>query len=131
MSNNIKHYYGIKYPFKSESVENYFVDLNSTLNDYVRSILTHVIFTPKGQKLRDPQFGTNLIKFIFEPNDTMSIDSIKQEVSDIVRRYVNGITINDIGIMQSETDYSEIFVRVDYSLTKGIKTINDSFITKI
>lgn len=131
MSINEKHYYGIKYPFRSEDVEKYYVDLNDNLSDYVRSILMHVIFTPKGQKLRDPNFGTNLIRFIFEPNDNMSLELIKNEVSEVVNRYISGVTINDINVLQSETDYSEIFVRVDYSLTKGIKTINDSFIAKI
>ena len=47
-------FYGVKYPFVAEDVENYFIDVNKTLKDKVRSILMHVIFTPKGQKLRDP-----------------------------------------------------------------------------
>ena len=131
MSINSKHYYGIKYPFRSEDAENYYVDLNTNVTDYVRSILMHVIFTPKGQKLRDPNFGSNLIRFIFEPNDSTSIESIKSEISEIVTRYINGVTINDINVLQSETDYSEIYVRIDYSIKRGTTTTTDSFITKI
>ena len=64
-------FYGVKYPFVAEDVENYFIDVNKTLKDKVRSILMHIIFTPKGQKLRAPEFGTDLIRYIFEPNDNI------------------------------------------------------------
>lgn len=126
-----KRYYGIKYPFTSEDVENYFVDLNSSKKDYIRSILMHVIFTPKGQKLRDYEFGTNLIRFIFEPNDNTTWESIKNEVSDVVSRYLSGVKLNDIQIVQSELDYNEIYVRIDYTVQNGFKTFDDSFVTKI
>ena len=52
--------YGIKYPFTSDNDEGYLLDLNETLADGVKSQVLHVIFTPKGQKLRDPDFGTDL-----------------------------------------------------------------------
>lgn len=126
-----KQFYGIKYPFNNQDVENYFIDLNSSSKDYVRSILMHVIFTPKGQKLRDYEFGTNLIKFIFEPNDNVTWEAIKNEVSDVVSRYLKGVQINNIQVIQSDRDYSEIYVRIDYTVKNGFKTFDDSFVTKI
>ena len=62
--------YGIKYPFTLDNEDGFYVDLNKTISDGVKSQLLHLIFTPKGQKLRDPNFGTDLIKFIFEPKDS-------------------------------------------------------------
>ena len=124
-------FYGVKYPFVAEDVENYFIDVNKTLKDKVRSILMHVIFTPKGQKIRDPEFGTDLIKYIFQPNDSISWDGIKSEVSNIVSKYVNGVTLKNIEIMQNENDLGEIYVRLDYSVSNFQSTINDSLIVKI
>lgn len=128
---SIKKFYGIKYPFVCEDVENYYIDLNSTKKEYIRSMLMHIIFTPKGQKLRDYEFGTNLIKFLFEPNDNMSWDSIRNEVSDVITRYCSGVKLNDIDVIQSETDYSEIYVKISYTVSDGFKTFDDSFVTKI
>lgn len=124
-------HYGIKYPFVAQDTENYFVDVNKSKKDKVRSLLMHIIFTPKGQKLRDPEFGTDLIKYIFEPNDNVSWEGIKNEVSESVRKYVNGITINNISILQNDEEMAEIYVRLDYSVSNGIDVVNDSIVTKI
>ena len=71
--------YGIKYPFSSENDENIFFDLNENRTDEVTSKVLHVIFTPKGQKIRDPEFGTDLISYIYDPNDDESFDSINED----------------------------------------------------
>lgn len=124
-------YYGIKYPFTVTNDENYFTDVNYTLKDKVKSLLMHVIFTPKGQKIRDPEFGTNLIKFIFEPNNNESWESVKNEIMDVVKKYINGVTINDISMLETNDDSHQLYVRVDYTVSNGIKTITDSLITKV
>lgn len=124
-------FYGVKYPFVAEDVENYFVDVNKTMKDKVRSLLMHVIFTPKGQKLRDPEFGTDLIKYIFEPNDSISWEGVKTEVSEAVSKYVKGVTINNISIMQSDEEGAEIYVRLDYIVSDGINVVEDSIATKL
>jgi phage baseplate assembly protein W len=57
--------FGIKYPFTHDDYQNFFVDANINEKDKVRSQIMHVIFTPKGQRIRMPEFGTDLIKYIF------------------------------------------------------------------
>ena len=91
----------------------------------------HVIFTPKGQKLRDPEFGTDLIKYIFDPNDALSWDSIQQEVGEVVGRYVKGVVVNNISILQNEENGLGIYVRVDYTINQGYKSIKDQIVTKL
>lgn len=124
-------YYGIKYPFTSDSDENFYVDVNHSLKSKVRSELLHIIFTPKGQKLRDPEFGTDLIKYIFKPNDDESWDSIKTEISESVSRLNDSMKIKNIEVLKSEDDPAEVFVRIDYSVKEGNKEINDSIVTKL
>lgn len=124
-------YSGIKYPFESQDVEKYFVDLNKTMRDSVRSQLMHVIFTPKGQKIRDPEFGTRLIHEIFEPSDNTTWSSIIAEVSEAVSNYVKNVKVNDINVLKSEDNFSEVYVRIDYSVKDGNITTDDTVITKI
>ena len=124
-------YYGIKYPFTAQGDENFLLDVNYDLKSKIRSILMHVIFTPKGQKLRDPEFGTNLVKYIFEQGDGFTFESVRDEVSVVVSRYIDGITINDISIMESNEDFHKIYVRLDYTVTSGFKTITYSIITQL
>ena len=126
-----QHYYGIRYPFTSNDNDNFYVDVNYTLKGKVRSQLMHVIFTPKGQKIRDPEFGTDLIKFIFENNDSASWEGIKNEVASVVNKYTTNITLNDINVLKGEDDPSEVFVRIDYSVKEGNKETKDSVIAKL
>ena len=125
-----KQFYGIKYPFISQGDEKYFVDLNSDMKSKIKSLLIHVVFTPKGQKIRDIEFGTNLVKFLFEPNDDMSLDNVKNEINDVLSKYINGIKVNEIKVLETE-DNKGVYVRLDYSISNGYKVENDSLITRI
>ena len=123
--------FGIKYPFTHDDYQNFFVDANTTEKDKVRSQIMHVIFTPKGQRIRNPEFGTDLIKYIFNPNDGESWDGVKNEIVSSVQRYVPGVTLNDVRVVQSEDERAEIFVRMDYTVREGNRIKKDSIITQI
>ena len=123
--------YGIKFPFTSQKVENYYVDLNSTTLSYVKSQIMHVLFTLKGTKLRDPMFGTNLIKYIFDQNDNSTWNAIKTECSSAIGKYVKDCSLNNISIAQSDNDMHEIYVKIEFTSTVNGITTNDSIITKV
>jgi phage baseplate assembly protein W len=123
--------FGIKYPFRSDGFEHYYLDTNDDLKDKVRSQLMHIVFTPKGQRLRLPNFGTDLIKYIFENNENVSWEAIKNEVSESVRLWANNIVLNDIQVVKNENDESEIYVRLDYSVSYGNSVTKDSIVVQI
>ena len=122
---------GIKYPFTSEGFQNFYLDANESVKDKVRSQLMHIVFTPKNQRIRNPQFGTDLIKFIFEPNESITWEAVKNEVSESVKRWATNINVNDIQIVKNENDESEIYVRLDYSVSEGNKVTNDSVVIQV
>lgn len=126
-----KQFYGIKYPFTSQDEENYFLDLNNNNKEKIKSLLIHIVFTPKGQKIRDPEFGTNLIKFIYEPNDDQTWSRVKNEINEVVSNYLDGIYINEVSILQSDGNSHDVMVKLDYTITNGIYKETDNLITKI
>jgi phage baseplate assembly protein W len=126
-----KQFFNIKFPFTTNDYQNFFVDANVNEKDKIRSQIMHVVFTPKGQRIRNPEFGTDLIKYIFNQNDFSTWESVKEEIVTSVQRFVPGCVINNIRVVQSNDERAEIFVRLDYSVKQGNKTINDSIITQI
>lgn len=126
----IKQYFDIKYPFTNDCIEKYEFDLNKSQKEAVASEILHLIFTPKGQRLRLPNYGTDLIKYIFDPNDSDAWESIKSEIRDSVTTWIHGATLNDIQVMASESG-DEIYVRVDYSITEGNYTYKNSIAVEI
>ncbi len=126
-----RQFFGLKFPFLKTDYLNFFVDTNKSQKDKVRSQIMHVIFTPKGQRIRNPEFGTDLIKYIFSPNDGDSWEGVKNEIITSVERYIPNVILNDVRVVQSDDERAEIYVRIDYSVKDGNKITNDSIITQI
>ena len=99
-----------------------YIDLNKTYGEGIQSQVLHVIFTPKGQKLRDPDFGTDLVKYIFSQSDSSTFGSIKGEISSQIAKYVPEVEFRDISIYNSEGDDNSIVVMVEYGVKQGNKT---------
>ncbi len=57
-----RQYFGLKYPFTNDGFQRFFTDTNDTEKDRARSEIMYIIFTPKGQCVRNPLFGTALVK---------------------------------------------------------------------
>lgn len=124
-------FYGLKFPFTSNKERNDFVDLNYTNLEYVKSQIMHVLFTPKGSKIHDPLFGTDLIKYIFEENDSITWNSIKNECKAAISTYVKNCTLNNLEVVKSDDEMHDIFVKLNFSASINGQTVNNSIVTKI
>ena len=108
--------YGIKFPIKIESKKT-LLDLNETRADEVKSQLIHLIFTPQGQKLRDPLFGTNLITYLFsEMNDKLTWDDIIFEIKDKVKKFISNCEVQDVLTEQVGDSGEGLSVTIKYTL---------------
>lgn len=123
-------YYGIKFPFTNNNEDCLFLDLNKDLNDKVISEIAHVILTPKNTRIRMPDFGTDLIKYVFEYNDEDMWEVVKDEIKTNVSKYVDGVSINDVEVVMKEDDNS-VYVNVDYSLSVGKRSVDNKIALKI
>lgn len=108
--------YGIKFPIKIESKKT-LLDLNETRADEVKSQLIHLIFTPQGQKLRDPLFGTNLITYLFtEMNDKLTWDDIIFEIKDKVKKYISNCEVQDVTTTPFGENDENLEVKIQYTV---------------
>ena len=126
-----KQLFGIKFPFQNESENNYFLDLNESYEDKIKGELIHLIFTPKGQRYRKPDFGTNLIRYIFEPNDNETWKKIEDEITEQVQKYLPNISLKDFSFFRDEENGNHLYVNIDYSVIKGIFKKKDNITLRI
>lgn len=123
-------YINIDYPFK-DSNKGFFLGLTSDDQQAIKADLMHLILTRKGQRLYLPDFGTDLLKFIFEPEDGLTLDGIKAEITTVVKKYLPKLNVNTITVDQStESEYAAV-VRMDYTITDDVFTTSDFVIIKI
>ena len=122
--------YGIKFPITIVSDDKSLFDTNYMRSDSVLSELMHIVFTPKGQRLRDPEFGTNLIQFIFTQNDMQTWEAVVSEVRDSVTKYLKDCKVNDIQVYEGE-DGMGLYVKLYYSVWNGGKITDHNVVAKI
>ena len=72
-----------------------------------------------------------MIKFIYEPNDDETWGGIQEEIRNVVKKYVDGIEINEISILPPDDERRDVYVRLDYTIHRGFQKETDSLITKI
>ena len=126
-----KQYYGIKFPFTISKQDGFFVDLNSDLKDKVASEIAHVILTQKGTRLKMPDFGTDLIKYIFEPSDTLEWNTVESEIRRAVGQYVSNATIQSVEVKRDESEDHSIYLDIMYAIKKGNKEENNRAVMKL
>lgn len=126
-----KQYYGIKFPFTAENTNGFFLDLNDTVEDKVASEILHTILTPKRSRIRKPDFGTNLAKYIFEPSDSLTWPQVESEVKEAVSKYVANAELTSIEIKRNEDDDNEIFLDMQYAVKRGNITENNRLAIKL
>lgn len=124
-------HYGIRYPFTNDNLDNTYMDVNKTYSEGIKSQVIHVIFTPKGTKLRDPNFGTNLVDYIFGPKDETQFSLIREDITSQIGKYVPAVRFKDINIYTDETEENGIIVSISYSVKMGDKMEDTTVAIKI
>lgn len=126
-----KQLYGIKFPLSDESNKLTFFDMNEKKEDSIKSMILHIVLTPKGQRLRQPNFGTELIKYIFQPNDSNTWDSIKDEIRKQISFYLPNVHLDTINIAKKNDDEHSVYVEIVYFVENNGMRNKNNVIVKI
>lgn len=129
MSNN--KYYGIRFPFTAKDDERFFIDMENNAYQEIKSDLIHLLFTPIGQRVRNPSFGSKLIRFVFEQNDQKTYSDIKIEIQQCISRYFPGLTITDLSVDEDKETSKSAIIKVNYEIDEGDYKTFDSFTISI
>ena len=123
-------YININYPFK-DSTKGFFLDLNDEDAQAIKADLLHLILTKKGERLYNPNFGTDLVKFIFEPEDGMTLNAIKEEITSVIKIYLPKLQLDEITVEEStENEYAAV-VTINYTITDDVFSTKDIVVIKL
>src|SRR5258706_2372423 len=113
----------IKFPIEDDKEKNNLFMLNYVTKNALVSDLKLLLLTKKGQRYYMSDYGTNLEKFIFEPEDKTTEDQIIADLRQSVRDYMPEITIDtvnfftnvDIGYSELEDNELRVLVKFTYA----------------
>ena len=114
----------IDFPFK-DSPNGYYFKLNNNDKDAIRADLLHLLLTNKGERLYLPDFGSDLRKYIFEPNDSITHEDIRNNLNETIKRYIPNLVVNDISFRNDEIQ-ELIIVELKYTVTDGTFASSDT-----
>ena len=117
-------YINIDFPFR-DSDNGFYFKMNKTDKDAIRADLLHLLLTNKGERLYLPEFGSDLKKFIFEPNDEITHEQIKENLNQTIIRFIPNLLINDI-TFRNDAIEELIIVELTYTVTEGTFTSTDT-----
>ena len=95
-------HYGIKFLIQIVSEEGKCLDLNLTKAQMIKSQIMHVLFTPIGQRIRQPNFGTNLIPFLFNPNENETFSDVMVTLKQMIKKWVPDCSLENILIYETD-----------------------------
>jgi phage baseplate assembly protein W len=99
--------------------------MNQVTKDSYSSNLLLLLLTQKGERYYEPDYGTNLVKYIFEPNDGITEDKIEDELRETVSLYIPQIKITSVTFnrLTDRDGYSisenQLNVHIEFTYTEG------------
>jgi phage baseplate assembly protein W len=100
---------GVSLPFNGPGVFN----STYTTKDQIKSNLVNLLLTSIGERVMNPNFGTELKRFLFEGITDSNSELLKNSVLNSIAIYIPDITVINI-IVQPNTDYNSIDLNIDY-----------------
>jgi len=88
--------YNITYPLRDDVATNTYFLMSKVTKDAFSSDLLLLLLTQKGERYYEPDYGTDLLKFIFEPNDNLTANDVEAEIKRIVSLYIPSLKINQV-----------------------------------
>ena len=88
--------YNIKFPLRDDISTNTYFQMSRVTKDAFSSDLLLLLLTQRGERYYEPDYGTNLLKYIFEPNDSLTAKDVEQEIKRIVSLYIPALTITSV-----------------------------------
>jgi len=94
-------------------------DLQVILNSW-----NNILMTPKGSYLLDPDYGSDIYKYIFEPADSKTVEGIQKETVGVLRLYDSRARIVDVSVtgLLNKKGYS-IDIVAEYNGVSGSTSV--------
>jgi phage baseplate assembly protein W len=114
----------INYPFK-DSLKGFFLDLTQTDAKAIKADLLHLLLTRKGQRLYNPEFGTRLLEYIYEPYDELTFSEVREEIDTAVKTYLPQVNLDNLTVEPSPLSEYAVLVTIEYTITDNVFELSE------
>ena len=88
--------YNIRFPLTDDNTTNTYFQMTRVTKDAFSSDLLLLLLTQKGERYYEPDYGTNLLKHVFEPNDNLTATEVEKDIKKTDSLYIPALAINSV-----------------------------------
>ena len=119
---NPRTYVWLSFPLRSDNNNDFALTKNSL--EQSRHNLKNLLLTHVGERVGQPEFGSNLRALCFEPNDNNLPEKIEEDVRMSVEKWLPYIDIQTVDTLTDEAEQNKVFVKITYSTTLDPETLH-------
>ena len=121
-------YVGIRFPL-DHSPEGFFYK-TKTIREQVKSNIRNLLLTSKGERVFQPNFGSNLKSLLFEQITPVSLENVENDIRESLSTWLPYVNVNDLVVAQDSADSNKVLTSLEYSTTlepESLDTITFTF----
>lgn len=105
----------IKYPLQDSIEDNFFLKRNRTTVEAIKSNILLLLTTQRGTRYYNRDFGSNIQRFLFEPNDSITQVDIEEDIKATLNRFIPQIKVENIEFTQLSDNQLILDIQFTYS----------------
>jgi len=110
-------FFGMKFPLGYGIGTEGFFPRSGTIKEQASSNIKNLLLTQKGERVGQPEFGSDLPRIIFEP---LEVDVLKESIDQTIKEALNlwlpYITVQTIGVYEDKANPNMIVVQLEFSV---------------
>ena len=108
---------GLSLPLRGDNLNDFSLTRNAAQQSAFN--LKNLLLTTIGERVNQPEFGSQLKALCFEQIDDELPIRIENEVKRAVSRWLNYLQIQSVETLTRDGDKSKIFVKINYTVGQG------------
>jgi|TARA_B100001939_G_C16750954_1_gene533948 phage baseplate assembly protein W len=113
IDNNDDIYIGVEFPLDF-SVDG-FLRKTKTIRQQVKSNIKNLILTSKGERVFQPNFGSNLKSLLFEQITNDSLDSVDTDIRVSLSTWLPYVNVEELIVQQDSANENKVVISLEYS----------------
>lgn len=91
--------------------------LNKTIEETVKQNFKNLVLTARGERLMDPEFGIGISSYLFENYTQSTIQSLRAETTDQLRKYLPFVSLEELTVAESKTNLNQFYIYIRYRIS--------------
>tara|TARA_E500000318_G_scaffold2899_1_gene3499 strand:- start:4362 stop:4778 length:417 start_codon:yes stop_codon:yes gene_type:complete len=108
-------YVGIEFPL-DYSQEGFFRK-TKTIRQQVKSNIRNLLLTEKGERVFQPNFGSNLKSLLFEQITPTLLENVENNIRESLSTWLPYVNVNNLVAVQDDRNLNQVLISLEYSTT--------------